>query len=87
MSTQTIVTFNSSSDTGCLKCKFLRGQQKSQFLPKFSDFGEKSNNFEHVKRFCVSQGSAVTFFSGVVDKCKSDDIKCLQDSVYQKLLK
>jgi len=49
-------------------------------------FGRKAYNFDHVEKFCISQGSAVTF-SGVVDKCIRTNVKCFQDSGYQNLLK
>ena len=57
------VTFNSSFDTGCLKFKFLDNVIAicSRFT-KLSIFGGESYNFDQVKKLCISQGSAVTFF-------------------------
>jgi len=57
------VTFNSSFDTGCLKFKFLDNIIAicSRFT-KLSIFGGESYNFDEVKKLCISQGSAVTFF-------------------------
>jgi len=36
---------------------------------KPSTLGNYPGNFDQVKDVCISQGSAVTFFSGSVDKC------------------
>ena len=49
VSTQTMVTFNSSSDAGCLKFKFPDNIIASRFS-KLSNFGGKSNNFDQVKK-------------------------------------
>jgi len=54
-STQTMVTFN----TGCLKFKFANNIIASCF--QLLNFGGKSSNFHQMKKFCISQGSSVTF--------------------------
>jgi len=53
-----LVTFNSSFDTGCLKFKFLDNSCFSQLF----NFVRKSCNLEQMKKYCISQGNAVTFF-------------------------
>lgn len=57
VSTQTIVTFNGSCDSGCLTFKFLESVTAS-CLSKLTDFGRKSCNFDEVKKLSISQGSA-----------------------------
>jgi len=49
--------FSSSFDTGCLKFTLL-----PRCFWKLSNFGGKSYNFDHVKKFRILQGSVATHF-------------------------
>ena len=40
-----------------------------------------------MKEVGISQGSAVTFFSGVVDNLVAVRVKCHRDSTFQKVIK
>ena len=62
VSAQTIVTFNCSFGTGCLKFEFLNNIIIVSFFSKLSNFGRKSYHIDWVKKFCFLQNSAVAFF-------------------------
>jgi len=78
---QMIVTFNSFSDTGFLKFKFLDKKIASCFHSCLILAGNHITLIR-CKKFCISQGS-VQYFSRVVDKCIRTNVKCLQDYAYQ----
>ena len=82
-----MVIDRSISKIPCLKLKFL-DTMIADYCSKLSNFGGKSCNSEkneNVQHFI----NVVMWrhFSGVVYKCTITNVKCLQDSVYQKLLK
>ena len=53
-------TFYGSFDAGCLKFMFL-DNITARCLTKLSTVGGKSYYFDQVKKFCISQGAAMTF--------------------------
>ena len=67
MSAQTLVIFNSFSDTTCLKFKFLynTGTNRFQSHPLLGE----NNNFDQENECCISE-VVWWYFLGVVDKCK-----------------
>jgi len=81
---QTIVNFNSSCNNACMKFKFLCNTTFGYFQ-SHPLLGRKLYDFDQVKEFCISQGSAVTTF-----RCGGQvhyHLCQIQDSMYQKLLK
>ena len=78
---QIIVSFSNSYDTGSVEFKFLCIVTTGCFQSRLV-LGEKWYNFDQVNEFCISQGSAVTFFK-CGEQMHNRFLRFLQNYVYQ----